>query len=215
MTTSDSRPERFYSLILDYISQLEGTGDYVQALRAVDASAPVPPPVEDPPGAYNTAANWTARCSPKGAALVGAMCAEMHELPWHPPYAPGVDAGPGFAELAASSGRVGPKAPVRSDRVAAGFFAIGQGVDYFDHAHEPAELYIPIAGEAEFWAEGKGWRRLGPDSVMVHPPWQWHAMRTPDSPVLVLWMWLGPQGFGVAPTLRREIAGLPVDAPGA
>ena len=93
------------------------------------------------------------------------------------------------------------------DGALAGFFLVGPEVAYHDHAHAPEELYLPVAGEGRFWAERSGWRAAGSGEVIVHQPWEWHAMRTCAAPVLIFWMWLGPEGFDDTPLLRPLIGG--------
>ena len=214
-TPTANTDEPFYRLMLDYIDTLPGTGKFIKAFQDVDATHPQAPPVEDPPLPFIAQADWAALASDNSRNLVSAFAAAKHDLPWHVPYAGVPLAGPGFATGASATGRIGPISPVRSDCLASGFFAVGPGVDYFDHQHEPEELYIPVAGRAEYWSESGGWHVAGPDDVMVHPQWEWHAMKTSDQPVLIFWAWLGPEGFGRAPDLRAALAGLPQEVPSA
>ncbi|MEM7056414.1 MAG: dimethylsulfonioproprionate lyase family protein [Pseudomonadota bacterium] len=213
MTIASEEP--FYRLMLDYLHQLPSTEKFVGAFTELDATHPAPPIIEDAPLPFIAKADWTALASEKSADLVAAFAKVRHDLPWHVPYSGDPLAGPGFSTGAASTGRIGPTAPVRSDVFASGFFAVGPGVDYFDHQHEPEELYLPIAGKAEFWSESLGWHEAGPDDLMVHPQWEWHAMKTGDQPILIFWAWLGPEGFGRLPDLRAAMGGVPQDVPAA
>ena len=202
--------EPFYDRMLKYLDRLDGTRKFVDAFGAVDATSPVPPPIEDPPFDFMVSTDWRGLASAASRPLVGAVHDAMSELPWHVPYGGGAAAaGPGFREKSMSTGRIGPNAPVRAEALASGFFVVGPNVTYFDHQHEPEELYLPIAGQAEFWNESRGWYTAGPDDVTVHPQWEWHAMKTGDAPVLIFWAWLGPEGFDVPPALRPTMAGLP------
>ena len=157
---------------------------------------------------------WAELASPASRPLVQAFTAAVERLPWTIPYAADAGAGQGFSEGAVASEHLGAGTTFGSGPVASGIFAVRPGVTYHDHAHQPVELYLPIAGRAAFWSETRGWRHAGPDQAIVHQPWEWHAMQTTDQPVLILWAWLGPDGIGTRPILRCEMAGLPVEAEG-
>ncbi|MEM7090612.1 MAG: dimethylsulfonioproprionate lyase family protein [Pseudomonadota bacterium] len=206
--------ELFHSLFTRYLHHLPGTEKFIAALSSVDSTSLSPPPIEDPAGPFITDADWSAMASQNSRPLVDAFSRRMRDLPWHVPYLGDPAAGPGFAERAASTGRIGPIAPVRSPDVAGGFFVVGRDVDYLDHNHRPEELYLPVAGEAEFWNEDTGWSVKRADDAMIHPSWQWHGMRTTDKPVLIFWMWLGPEGFGDLPALRPTLGGDDYDLSG-
>ena len=65
------------------------------------------------------------------------------------------------------------------------------GLWYPWHDHPAEELYLVIAGEAEFLAEGRAPARNGPGGMTLHASMQSHAMRTLDSPVLCYVAWRG------------------------
>lgn len=209
MTGQGDAVEPFYKLMLDYLCQLDGTEKFTEAFRAVDATNISPPPVEDPPFEFMVQTDWSAMASDRSRPLVDAIQTAMADLAWHVPLKADPAAGPGFAERAMSTGRVGPTTPLKTNDLAAGFFVVGPDVKYLDHKHEPEELYLPIAGQADFWNETDGWHVAGPDRVTIHPQWLWHAMKTGDAPVMIFWAWLGPDGFDDGAVLRPTLGGLP------
>lgn len=74
---------------------------------------------------------------------------------------------------------------------AGGFLILGPGVEYPDHHHVAEELYVPLAGSAE-WRKGEGPfvpRTAG--EVIHHPSRISHAMRTKREPLLALYLWRG------------------------
>ncbi|MEM6663338.1 MAG: dimethylsulfonioproprionate lyase family protein [Pseudomonadota bacterium] len=142
--------------------------------------------------------------------LVRMVQAALPDLSWGTAYDGDPAAGDGFAERAAATFVFGGKGPFGARDVMAGIFVVGPRVRYFDHAHGPEELYLPIAGRARYWSASKGWRMAGPDDVIVHEPWEWHAMETQDEPVLILWSWLGANTIDVWPDLRPSFGDQPL-----
>jgi len=207
-SVSDLANERLDGLIRAYLGRIGGAAKFGAALGGVNSTRTVEMAPGSPPGAFITGAPWRDLASATSAPLVNAFTAAMHGFAWHIPYSGDPAAGPGVADRAAVAHRVGPDAPAPAVELAMGFFVVGPNVDYFDHQHEPEELYLPIAGRARFWNEAGGWMNAGPDTTMIHPSWQWHAMRTGQEPVLILWMWLGPGGIANRPALRPGLAGV-------
>ena len=76
------------------------------------------------------------------------------------------------------------------------------GLWYPWHAHPAEELYVVIAGAAEFLAAGRAPVRLGPGGSSFHASAQPHAMRTSDLPVLCYVAWRGD--MSAAPRLSAQ-----------
>lgn len=207
---SRAEVEPFYQLMLDYLSQMDGADMFIDAFRAVDGRDVSPTPEEEPPFDYMVQTDWCAMASDRSLPLVSAIQDAMTDLAWHVPLGADPAAGPGFVEGAMSTGRIGPTTPLKTDDLAAGFFVVGPEVKYLDHQHEPAELYLPIAGQAEFWNATDGWHVGGPDQVTIHPQWELHAMKTGAAPVMIFWAWLGPEGFNDKAILKPTLGGLPL-----
>lgn len=75
--------------------------------------------------------------------------------------------------------------------VAGGFLILGPAVEYPDHHHVAEELYVPLAGRAE-WRKGEGpFLPRAAGEVIHHPSRISHAMRTAAEPLLALYLWRG------------------------
>lgn len=86
---------------------------------------------------------------------------------------------------------VGTRGHFVNDRCAAGFLILGPDMDYPDHHHLAEELYVPLAGIAE-WRKGDGtFTRRDPGEVIHHASMVNHAMRTGSQPLLALYLWRG------------------------
>lgn len=63
------------------------------------------------------------------------------------------------------------------------------GLDYPWHHHPAEEMYLVLAGQAEFMREGEAAETLGPGGNSFHASNQPHAMRTVDHPVMAYVVW--------------------------
>jgi len=141
--------------------------------------------------------------------LAEALIAAAGALGWRKPYGPEIVTGRGFFEGAAACALCGPLSPYPVETGRGGFFFIRGGVEYGAHRHEPLEIYRIVAGRGRFWTESAGWIEAGPGDVVHMPVWDWHAMATPDGPVVVLWSWVG-EGLDVRPVMRDDGGVLPL-----
>ena len=184
-----------------YLDGLPGAEDFLDALRQVEDE---PEPIEThgslPPVRDN---DWMATATERSRPLIAAMNRHLEHFFWWYPYDGDPRAGRGFGDGATANAVVGPWAALKADHVGAGFFALNQGIEYADHAHGPDEIYVPLAGRGLFRCESYGEMRAGPDTVIYQPSWKWHSMQTPDSPVLLLWVWIG-EGLHEMPVFRSE-----------
>lgn len=57
------------------------------------------------------------------------------------------------------------------------------------HHHPAEELYVVLAGEAEFLLEGEAPKVLSPGDCVFHPSGTPHALTTHDAPVLAYVAW--------------------------
>ncbi len=94
--------------------------------------------------------------------------------------------GYGFTEV------IGALGPFVSSKVRAGIGIWGPAIDYPPHRRQAEEVYVPLAGAAEFrLGTGKGLsvetRGVG-DAVYV-PSMLTHGFRTLDQPFVVLYIW--------------------------
>ena len=68
----------------------------------------------------------------------------------------------GYAVLA------GPGGLVASEALALGVLMLGPGIHYPTHRHPAVEIYVPLAGEAEWQKGEEPWRREPPGAVIRH-----------------------------------------------
>ena len=91
--------------------------------------------------------------------------------------------GYGFAEI------IGMRGPFVSERIRAGIGLWGPGIDYPVHHHQAEEVYVPLAGAAEFvLGDDEPRVRQGGDVVYV-PSQLPHGFRTGDRCLAVYYLW--------------------------
>ncbi len=73
------------------------------------------------------------------------------------------------------------------------------GLHYPWHHHPAEELYLVLAGEAEFRINGENGKTLRPGETAYHASMKPHAMTTHDHPVMAYVLWRG--NLTVAPVL--------------
>ncbi|MBB6352747.1 dimethylsulfonioproprionate lyase family protein [Aminobacter aganoensis] len=78
-----------------------------------------------------------------------------------------------------------------NEQLAAGFLALGPGIEYPDHHHIAEELYIPLTGSAEWRMGDEPFRLRAAGEVIHHASNVNHAMRTGLEPMLALYLWRG------------------------
>ena len=124
--------------------------------------------------------------SPLTRRLVDAIVAGRDSLDWRRTYRAGDGLGDGFLERYGWFNIVAPDGPFRSEetRVAVGYWS--EGLRYLAHAHEPEELYVILAGEAQFFAEGRAPRTVRAGDTVRHAPWQAHGMLMTPGPLLAM-----------------------------
>ena len=89
---------------------------------------------------------------------------------------------------------VGPGGIAREADTALGMLLIGPQSKYPPHRHPAQEVYLVVAGEANWWREGEPWQILPAAALVHHEPNKIHAMRTLDQPLLALYAWRGEIG---------------------
>ena len=123
-----------------------------------------------------------------------ALCIELAHaaahLPWGQTYSAS-DFGPAFLERYGWMELAGQRGPYACDRIACGFLLLGPDIGYPLHRHETEEIYIVLSGTAA-WLRAEGpYAPIPPGTLIHHPPWCWHAMRTGREPLLALYLWRG------------------------
>ncbi len=89
-----------------------------------------------------------------------------------------------FAEL------IGPDGPLQAPDCRVGFTVMAEGTTYPMHSHPAVELYLVIAGHAQ-WCTPTSDRIMPPGELVLHRSSEPHAMQTFDEPLLALWGWTG------------------------
>jgi len=123
-------------------------------------------------------------------ALVEGVVGGAAALAWGQTYAAG-DLGERFLERYGWSELIGLRGPIASSRLACGVLLLGPEIEYPPHSHAAEEIYVPLAGTADWLRGGEGWRRRRPGELIHHPSGVAHAMRTGEQPLLALYLWRG------------------------
>ncbi len=155
---------------------------------------PMAPPSRAPAPASLPVLAWLADlpalATPATLPLVTALITAAPDLAWGQTYATdevpaGFLKGYGWSEL------VGARGPYASPDLALGFLLLGPDTIYPLHRHAAEEVYVVLAGTAE-WRRGRApFQPRPPGTVIHHPPWLPHAMRTAREPLLALYLWRG------------------------
>jgi Dimethlysulfonioproprionate lyase len=131
-----------------------------------------------------------ALAAPSTLALVLELVACASGLEWRQTY--GVaDFGVEFLKSYGWTELIGLRGPLPSDRIACGFLLLGPEIEYPAHAHEAEELYLPLAGEVLWMRGGADFAPRAAGTLIEHPSWMPHAMRTLAQPMLALYLWRG------------------------
>ena len=127
-----------------------------------------------------------------GADFVTLLCGSAASLRWRQTYTlPQVGRrfldNYGWAELATPGTGSGAGAV----QISCGVLVLGPDTFYPPHRHEAEEIYLPLAGTAE-WQQGEdtaSWRRRSPGTLIHHSSEEPHAMRTGEQPLLAMYLW--------------------------
>jgi quercetin dioxygenase-like cupin family protein len=122
------------------------------------------------------------------APFVDAVVAASASLAWRRSYT-STNIGAAFLDNYGWTELVGLKGPTASDRLACGVLLLGPNLTYPPHRHEAEEIYVPLAGTAEWTHGDHGWHERPPGDVIHHARNEPHAMRTGSSPMLALYLW--------------------------
>jgi hypothetical protein len=135
---------------------------------------------------------WLDQVTPAAATrpLVDEVVAAAGTLAWGQTYAAG-DLGERFLERYGWSELIGLRGPIASDRLACGVLLLGPEIEYPPHSHAAEEIYLPLAGTADWLRGREGWRRRRPGELIQHSSGVAHAMRTDEQPLLALYLWRG------------------------
>lgn len=97
----------------------------------------------------------------------------------------------GYVGNHCSVGIVGPQGMITDQRFKFGVYLQMPGSFYPAHRHEAEELYLLLSGHALWQKDDAGFEPVASGALVRHAPYQPHAMRTHNEPLLALWAWTG------------------------
>ena len=90
---------------------------------------------------------------------------------------------------------IGPRGLIKSAELLAGLFLLRPRLHYPLHQHQATEIYFGASGTVQIQhGLGQGEGTLGPGQVSLTPSNRLHALTVGDSPVLLLYTWMGELG---------------------
>jgi quercetin dioxygenase-like cupin family protein len=120
--------------------------------------------------------------------FVDAIVAAAPVLAWRRSYTPAL-VGAAFFDNYGWTELIGLTGPIASEHIACGILLLGPHQTYLSHRHEAEEIYVPLAGAAEWQRGANRWRERRPGDVIHHVSHEPHSMRTATSPLLALYLW--------------------------
>jgi hypothetical protein len=84
----------------------------------------------------------------------------------------------------------GPDGPQACEAPLGGYILLAPHMEYARHRHAPREIYLLLTPGARWSLDGGEWFEVEAGELIVHEPWQMHAMRTGDEPLLAFAAWL-------------------------
>lgn len=84
----------------------------------------------------------------------------------------------------------GPDGSQRCEAPLCGYVLLAPDMEYTDHRHAPREFYLVLTPGAEWSLDSGDWFEVEAGDLIVHEPWQMHATRTVDKPMLAFAGWL-------------------------
>ncbi len=133
---------------------------------------------------------------PNGLPCTTQILPVLDQLSWH--YS-GYDDGRISADVALKMQTVeliGALGMIFDDSCRVGLFAQTANTDYIIRTHAAEELFVQIAGEAEWMKGDELYCMRGPGDRMHHASFQPHASRTIDSALIAVWVWAGEVDYG-------------------
>lgn len=192
------------ALIRATVAALSGAADGVKPaaeafaalLGAIQPASVVAPPLQSLPVCRHLPAALAAARGTRAAALAAAAGPLAAEAFWtqNPNYRarpPGPEFLDNYGYFVVAGPADGPPAFVEAPDLAFGLMLLGPGNHYPTHSHPAEEIYIPLAGDAE-WQVGKSpWRAEPAGALIHHPSGVTHATRAGAGPLLAVYLWRG------------------------
>ncbi|MEM7438464.1 MAG: dimethylsulfonioproprionate lyase family protein [Pseudomonadota bacterium] len=125
---------------------------------------------------------------------------------WRDTYAQ-TDIGEDFLNRFGCYCAIGAGSPWKSEKMSGFVTMMPPGLYYTWHHHPAEELYVVLAGEAEFYREGEPPETLREGDTSFHASNQPHAMETKDSSVMCYVTWRNHLGIKPVLTERQVTLG--------
>ena len=123
-----------------------------------------------------------------GADFVQSLCGAVGSLDWQQTYTT-ADVGERFLRNYGWAELLSPGPATGVAQISCGVLVLGPDTFYPVHRHEAEEIYLPLAGAAD-WQQGDAvWRRRIPGTLIHHSSEEPHAMRTGEHPLLAMYLW--------------------------
>ena len=116
-------------------------------------------------------------------------------LPWAPPV---TTDDPDYIEVSKRKVLVeliGPEGVVKSNKVRMGVYGMLPHLDYGIRTHPAEELFLMIAGRADWLRGDEDYAEYGPGTRRHHQSMMQHATRTRDSAFMSIYIWSGDVSF--------------------
>lgn len=98
---------------------------------------------------------------------------------------------PSFQGKSAVLELLGPHGLAVSHSVRSGLYLQSPRCLYPPHSHAAEEFYLVLSGNAS-WQKGESeFEEKSPGALIHHSPYESHAMKTFDVPLLAAWIWIG------------------------
>ena len=131
-----------------------------------------------------------ALASDRTRSLTEAAVAAAPALCWRQTY-DGRNVAPTFLDRYGWAELLGSYGGFASTAARLGFLLLGRDTLYPAHAHAAEELYLVLAGTADWQKCAEPWQPMPPGATIHHTPHLPHAMRTAAEPLLATYLWWG------------------------
>ncbi len=163
-------------------------------LRDFTAAVPAAPAARSLPArtlpVLDSCAALEAASAPATRGLTALLARHARQLAWGQSYA-AEDISQAFLTRYGWCELLGERGHFASRDIALGVLLLGPQTSYPLHSHAAEEVYIVLSGQAAWRKGAEGERLLPAGSVVHHPSWMAHAMRSEAEPLLALYLWRG------------------------
>ncbi|MGI9357559.1 MAG: dimethylsulfonioproprionate lyase family protein [Rhizobiaceae bacterium] len=90
---------------------------------------------------------------------------------------------------------IGPEGLVKRNTIRMGVYGISPGVEYGIRTHPAEELFVMLAGRADWLRGDDCYAEYGPGTRRHHSSMMQHATRTRDSAFMSIYIWTGDVSF--------------------